>query len=340
MRLGILTGGGDCPGLNAALRAALRHGDGERGASFVGFRYGWRGVVDGLAEELTIEDVRGILPRGGTILGTSGTQPHRLPGGVDRVREALEVHRLDGFLVIGGEGTLGEAAHLGDVPVIGVPKTIDNDIRGTDVSIGFQTASQIATDLIDRLYSTAESHRRVMVCEVMGRHAGWLGYTAGVATGADVILLPEHPFDVELISRRIREVVAIRRPFSIVVVSEGAAPIPGTMAAPTYPLDENGFPRLGGIGAHVASEIERRTGFETRVTVLGHVQRGGSPVASDRVLATRLARAAVDEALAGRWGTLVGNAGSEIVTSPIAEVAAASRTVPDELWRIPEVLCT
>jgi phosphofructokinase-like protein len=340
MRWGILTGGGDCPGLNAALRAAVRHGDVEGGGSFVGFRYGWRGVIEGLAEELTIEDVRGILPRGGTILGTSGTQPHRVEGGVARVREALSVHRLDGFIVIGGEGTIGAAVEMPDVPVIGVPKTIDNDIRGTDASIGFQTAAQIATDLIDRLYSTAESHRRVMVCEVMGRHAGWIGYTAGVATGADVIVLPEHPFDVELISRRVREVIAIRRPFSIVVVSEGATPIAGSMTVPDYPLDENGFPRLGGIGSLLAAEIGRRTGFETRVTVLGHVQRGGSPVAFDRVLATRLARAAIDEAAAGRWGTLVGSHGGGISTTPLAEIAAGSRTVPESLWRIPEVLCT
>jgi 6-phosphofructokinase 1 len=340
MRLGILTGGGDCPGLNAALRAAVRHGDVERGGSFVGFRFGWRGVLEGLAEELTIEDVRGILPRGGTILGTSGTQPHRVEGGVAKVREALSVHRLDGFVVIGGEGTIGAAAEMPDVPVIGVPKTIDNDIRGTDASIGFQTAAQIATDLIDRLYSTAESHRRVMVCEVMGRHAGWIGYTAGVATGADVIVLPEHPFDVELISRRVREVVAIRRPFSIVVVSEGATPIPGSMTIPEYALDENGFPRLGGIGAALAGEIGSRTGFETRVTVLGHVQRGGSPVAFDRVLATRLARAAIDEAAEGRWGMLVGSHAGEIGTTPIEDVAAGSRTVPEALWRIPEVLCT
>ena len=340
MRIGILTGGGDCPGLNAAIRAAIRHGDTERGGSFVGFRYGWRGVIEGLADELTIDDVRGILPRGGTILGTGGTQPHRVPGGVERVREALEVHRLDGFIVIGGEGTIGAAAEMAGVPVIGVPKTIDNDIRGTDASIGFQTAAQIATDLIDRLYSTAESHRRVMICEVMGRHAGWIGYTAGVATGADVILLPEHAFDIELVSRRVREVVAIRRPFSIVVVSEGAAPIEGTMAMPEYSLDENGFPKLGGVGAVVAAELGRRTGFETRVTVLGHVQRGGSPVAFDRVLATRLARAAVDEAAAGRWGNLVGSHGGEISTTPIADVAAGSRTVPEELWQIPEVLCT
>ncbi len=338
MRFGLLTGGGDCPGLNAAIRAAVRRGDGERGCTLIGFRDGWRGVVDGRAEELTDDDVRGILPRGGTILGTSGAQPHRVAGGPEKVREALSVHRLDGFIVIGGEGTIGEAARL-DVPVIGVPKTIDNDIAGTDASIGFHTAAQIATDLIDRLYSTAESHNRVMVCEVMGRHAGWIGYTAGVAAGADVIMVPEYPFDIELACRRIREVHAVRRPFSIVVVSEGAAPVEGTLPVPDYALDENGFPRLGGIGSVVAAEIERRTGFETRVTVLGHVQRGGSPLAFDRVLATRLGRSAVDEAAAGNWGSLVGLDGTDVRAVPISELGG-TRTVPQELWSIPEVLCT
>jgi len=340
MRLGILTGGGDCPGLNAAIRAAVRYDDGEGGFSFVGFRDGWRGVLTGDADELTIDDVRGILPRGGTILGTSGAQPHRTEGGVDRVRDALKVHRLDGFLVIGGEGTLRATAQMPDVPVIGIPKTIDNDIQGTDACIGFQTAAQIATELIDRLYSTAESHNRVMVCEVMGRHAGWIGYTAGVATGADVIIVPEHPFDLELICRRIREVIAIRRRFAIVVVSEGAMPVEGTMDTPDYPLDENGFPRLGGIGSILATEIGARTGFETRVTVLGHVQRGGSPVAFDRVLATRFARAAVRAAAEDRWGSMVGLRGEEIRSEALDQVASGTRRVPDDLWRIPEVLCT
>ena len=337
MRVGILTGGGDCPGLNAAIRAAVRHGTGERGCTLIGFRDGWRGVVDGDADELTRDDVRGILPRGGTILGTSGMQPHRLDGGAAKVREALAVHRLEGFIVIGGEGTIGEAARL-DVPVIGIPKTIDNDILGTDASIGFHTAAQVATDLIDRLYSTAESHNRVMVCEVMGRHAGWIGYTAGVATGADVIFVPEHPFELDLVCRRIREVHALRRPFSVVVVSEGAMPAPGSMALPDYPLDANGFPRLGGVGRLVAEEIGRRTGFETRVTVLGHVQRGGSPVAFDRVLATRLANAAIDAAFDGSWGSLVGLHGTDVRSTPIAELEG-SKTLPPALWRIPEVLC-
>lgn len=339
MRLGILTGGGDCPGLNAAIRSAVRFGDLEQGHTFVGFRDGWKGVLEDDADELTFDDVRGILPRGGTILGTSGVQPQRVENGAAKVREAMDVHRLDGFIVIGGEGTIGASVEVG-VPVVGVPKTIDNDVRGTDASIGFQTAAQIATDLIDRLYSTAESHSRVMVCEVMGRHAGWIGYTAGVATGADVICLPEHPFDPELVCRRIREVIAVRRTFAIVVVSEGSAPAPGTMPAPHYPLDENGFPKMGGIGALLAAQIGERTGFETRVTVLGHVQRGGSPVAADRVLATRLAKAAVIEAAGGRWGVVVGEQGAKIGTTTIEEVAAGSHVVPPDLWQIPEVLCS
>jgi ATP-dependent phosphofructokinase / diphosphate-dependent phosphofructokinase len=338
MRFGILTGGGDCPGLNAAIRAMVRRGDGERGATLIGFHDGWRGVMDNDADELTNDDVRGILPRGGTILGTSGVQPHRIEGGADRVREARAIHRLDGFIVLGGEGTIGEALRL-DVPVIGVPKTIDNDVGGTDASIGFHTAAQIAADLIDRLYSTAESHDRVMVCEVMGRHAGWIGYTAGVATGADVILIPEHPFDLGDVCRRIRETVSIRRSFAIVVVSEGATPVEGTMIVPEYPVDANGFPRLGGIGSIVAEEIGRRTGFETRVTVLGHVQRGGSPVAFDRVLATRMGRAAIDRAMTEDWNVLVGLRGGDIVATPL-DAIGQTHTLPVELWQIPEVLCT
>jgi 6-phosphofructokinase 1 len=337
MRFGILTGGGDCPGLNAALRAVVRHGHAERGATLIGFADGWRGVLENDAKELTIDDVRGILPRGGTVLGTSGVQPHRFKHGAERVRDTFAIHRLDGMLVLGGEGTIAEAMRLG-VPVIGMPKTIDNDVCGTDASIGFHTAAQIATDLIDRLYSTAESHDRVMVCEVMGRHAGWIGYTAGVAAGADVILLPEHPFDIEAVCRRVRETVALRRSFAIVVVSEGAAPIDGSLTVPDYPLDPNGFPRLGGIGSLVADEIGRRTGFETRVTVLGHVQRGGSPVAFDRVLATRLGRAAVDRAFEGGWGVMMGLHGDRIEPVPLAEIHGP-RTLPPDRWQIPEVLC-
>ncbi len=338
MRLGILTGGGDCPGLNAAIRAVVRAGD-QRGVTVLGFRDGWRGVLDGEAHQLSIEDVRGILPRGGTILGTSGTQPSLVEGGPELVRDALGVHGLDGFIVIGGEGTMGASAAMPDVPVIGIPKTIDNDIGGTDASIGFWTAAQIATDSIDRLYSTAESHNRVMVCEVMGRTAGWIGITSGIAGGADVILIPEHPFDIEAVCRRIRRIHSERRPFSIVVVSEGATPVAGTMELPEYALDDNGWPRLGGIGAHVADEIQVRTRSETRVTTLGHVQRGGSPVAYDRVLASRLGVAAVDQAIDGRWGNLVGVRGADIETTPLVEIGARASVVPPERFGIPEILC-
>ncbi len=339
MRLGILTGGGDCPGLNAAIRAVVRAGD-QRGVTVLGFRDGWRGVLDGEAHQLSIEDVRGILPRGGTILGTSGTQPSLVEGGPDLVRDAIGVHGLDGFIVIGGEGTMGASAAMPDVPVIGIPKTIDNDIGGTDASIGFWTAAQIATDSIDRLYSTAESHNRVMVCEVMGRTAGWIGITSGIAGGADVILIPEHPFDIEAVCRRIRRIHSERRPFSIVVVSEGATPVAGTMEMPEYALDDNGWPRLGGIGAHVADEIQMRTRSETRVTTLGHVQRGGSPVAYDRVLASRLGVAAVDQAIDGRWGNLVGVRGADIETTPLVEIGARASVVPAERFGIPEILCS
>ena len=338
MRLGILTGGGDCPGLNAAIRAVVRYGN-DRGVTVLGFRDGWRGVMEGEAHQLTPQDVRGILPRGGTILGTSGTQPSLIEGGPELVREAIRVHALDGLVVIGGEGTMGTTAAMPDVPAVGIPKTIDNDIGGTDASIGFWTAAQIATDSIDRLYSTAESHNRVMVCEVMGRSAGWIGITAGIAGSADVILIPEHPFDIEMVARRIRRVHSERRPFSIVVVSEGATPVPGTMNVPDYSLDENGWPRLGGIGRLVADEIQRLIRSETRVTTLGHVQRGGSPVAFDRVLATRLGVAAVDEAMANRWGNLVGIRGAGIETTPLAEIGAHASLVPPERFRIPEILC-
>jgi ATP-dependent phosphofructokinase / diphosphate-dependent phosphofructokinase len=338
MRLGILTGGGDCPGLNACIRAVVRYGN-ESGVTVLGFRDGWRGVLEGGTHQLTVEDVRGLLPRGGTILGTSGTQPTLIEGGPELVVDALEVHALDGFIVIGGEGTMGTSAAMPGVPVIGVPKTIDNDIGGTDASIGFWTAAQIATDSIDRLYSTAESHNRVMVCEVMGRTAGWIGITSGIAGGADVILIPEHAFDIEAVCRRIKRVHSERRPFSIVVVSEGAAPIAGSMALPEYALDENGWPRLGGIGARVADEIQLRTRSETRVTTLGHVQRGGSPVAFDRVLATRLGVAAIDHAIAGRWGNLVGIRGTDVATTPLVEIGARASVVPPERFHIPEILC-
>ena len=340
MRLGILTGGGDCPGLNAAIRAVVRAGD-QRGVTVLGFRDGWRGVLDGEAHQLSIEDVRGILPRGGTILGTSGTQPSLIEGGPDLVRDAIGVHGLDGFIVIGGEGTMGASAAMPDVPVVGIPKTIDNDIGGTDASIGFWTAAQIATDSIDRLYSTAESHNRVMVCEVMGRTAGWIGITAGhrgrsgrdLDPGASIRhrgRLPAHPADPFGTAGRSRSSWSRR----------GPSRWPARWRSPEYALDDNGWPRLGGIGAHVADEIQRRTRSETRVTTLGHVQRGGSPVAFDRVLASRLGVAAVDQAIDGRWGNLVGVRGADIATTPLVEIGARASVVPPERFGIPEILCS
>jgi ATP-dependent phosphofructokinase / diphosphate-dependent phosphofructokinase len=335
MRLGVLTGGGDCPGLNAVIRAVVRRGVLAHGIDFVGFQDGWGGVLDDATQPLGIEDTTGILHRGGTILGSSGVLPHRWEDGPRRVTETLTRHELHGLVVIGGEGTLGAAARLADdgVRVVGVPKTIDNDLGGTDVTVGFHTAVQVATDAIDRLHSTAESHDRVMLVEVMGRHAGWIAVYAGMAGGADAILIPEHPFDIDEICRHLRHRHASRSSFSIVVVAEGAVPREGTLVLPEPPLDENGFPRLGGVANHLAPEIERRSGFQTRVTILGHLQRGGSPVAFDRVLGTRLGIAAADLAAAGGWGRMVARKAQDIGDVPLREAVARRNVIPAELYR-------
>ncbi|MEX0985051.1 MAG: ATP-dependent 6-phosphofructokinase [Actinomycetota bacterium] len=339
MRLGILTGGGDCPGLNAVIRAAVRSGITRHGHTFVGFRDGWRGVLEGDVMALDLPAVRGILPRGGTILGSSGADPMRITDGPEQVRGALARHEIDGLLAIGGEGTLGAAADLlaHDVPVIGIPKTIDNDLPGTDVTVGFRTAAQVATDAIDRLHSTAESHDRVMVVEVMGRHAGWIGLEAALGGGADLLLIPEVPFDLEDVCRHLRHRHMNTASFSIVVVAEGATPVPGTFEVPPYPLDPNGFPRLGGISNVLAPEIARMTGYETRVTILGHVQRGGSPVAFDRVLGTRFGLAAVELASAGAWGRMVSRAGQEVIDVDLQEARGPRRVVPIDRFREAEV---
>jgi phosphofructokinase-like protein len=339
MRLGVLTGGGDCPGLNAIIRAIVRKGVGSHGHTFVGFRDGWRGLIDDDAVELTLPVVRGILHRGGTILGSSGANPFRVDGGVERIQEALKIREIDGVIAIGGEGTLGAGARLGElgVAIVGVPKTIDNDLPGTEITVGFHTAVQVATDAIDRLHSTAESHDRVMVVEVMGRHSGWIALYAGLAGGADMLLIPEHPFDIEEVCRHLRHRHMSTSSFSIVVVAEGAVPVPGSLDLPEYALDENGFPRLGGISNLIAPEIERRTGYGARVTILGHVQRGGSPVAFDRVLGTRLGLAAVDLATAGGWGRMVARKGQDIVDVPLDEALGPRKDVPLELYREAEV---
>jgi len=338
-RIGILTGGGDCPGLNAVIRAVVRKGVGYHGDAVIGFANGWLGVLEGNLIELTPETTRGILHRGGTILGTSRTDPFRIDGGPDRVRRILAAHRIAGLIVVGGEGTLSCAARLAEegVHVVGVPKTIDNDIGATDLTFGFDTALQVATDAIDRLHSTAESHNRVMLLEVMGRNAGWIGLYAGMAGGADAILIPEHAFDIDEVCQHLRSRHAKGHTFSIVVVSEGAVPKPGTLAVPEYEHDQFGRPKLGGISYAVAEEIERKTGFEARVTVLGHIQRGGSPTALDRILATRFGVAAIDAASEGRWGTMVALRGTNVVEVPIGEAVSALKTVPEELYEVAEV---
>jgi 6-phosphofructokinase 1 len=339
LRIGVLTGGGDCPGLNAVIRAIVRKGIDEYGHAIVGFRDGWRGPIESQFEELTLESVRGILPRGGTILGSSRTNPLKDDAGPDRVAECMESLKLDGLIAIGGEDTLGAAKQMHDrgLPVLGVPKTIDNDIGATDMTFGFDTAVQIATEAIDRLHTTAESHHRNLIVEVMGRHAGWIALWSGMAGGADVILIPERPFDIEEVCRLIRRRHQRGRYFSIVVVAEGALPAEGTMAvAGSGETDQFGHARLGGIGQQLEREIEERTGFESRATVLGHVQRGGSPTAFDRVLATRFGIAAIDAASRGEWGKMASLRSMKIEMVELADAVAELRTVPDEEFEAAE----
>ncbi len=336
--MGLLTGGGDCPGLNAVIRAVVRKGERAHGDTFVGFRNGWRGAIDDVAVDLSIANTRGMLHRGGTMLGTSRDTPLRAPGGVEALRATLGRRGVDALIAIGGEGTLSVARILSDqgIPIVGVPKTIDNDIDATDVTFGFQTAVQIATDAIDRLHTTAESHDRVMIVEVMGRHTGWIALYAGMAGGADVILVPERPFDIEEVCERLRQRHA-RASFSIVVVAEGSFPLAGTIDAPEYDLDEFGRPRLGGISNVVRREVERRTGFEARVTILGHVQRGGTPNAHDRVLATRLGVAAIDAVHAGRLGTMPALRGTKIELVTLHEATDRLKTIDPELYGTAEI---
>ena len=333
-RIGVLTGGGDCPGLNAAIRAITRSATERHGLEVLGFRNGWRGVLEGDAEPLVRSRIAGTLPRGGTILGSSGEDPTRGDGPA-RVRATLASLEVDGVIAIGGEGTLGAAAKLSSegIPVVGVPKTIDNDLAGTDQCIGFATAVQVATDAIDRLHTTAESHNRVMLLEVMGRSAGWIATDAGIAGGAHFVLVPEQPFVVTDLAAAIRRRHDAGRSYSIVVVAEGAQPAPGTFVAPPPRLDERGFPIFGGIANALAPVLEDATGFATRVTVLGHLQRGGSPVASDRILATRFGLAAVDLVLRGRWGHMVGLRGGEVVEVDLVS-GSGERPVPPERFAI------
>ena len=338
MRLGVLTGGGDCPGLNAVIRAVVRKGVDEYGHEFVGYRDGWRGPLEGDSRALGIPDVRGILPRGGTILGSSRTNPVKAEGGIEKVRATLEADGVDGLIVIGGEDTLGVATRLHEegVNVVGVPKTIDNDLGATDYTFGFDTAVNIAMGSIDRLHTTAESHKRTLIVEVMGRHAGWIAFHAGVAGGANVILIPEAPFDLgkvcEYIERRFESQYA-----PIVVVSEGAVPKGGMPSADDGQTDAFGHARLGGIGHWLEGEIAERTGHEARATVLGHVQRGGTPTAFDRVLATRFGIHAIDAAHRSEWGKMTALRATDIVLVDLAEATAELKLVPESLYREAEV---
>jgi len=339
MRIGILTGGGDCPGLNAVIRGVVRAGVNRYGHTIVGFRYGWAGVLQDNFVELTAQNTAGILHRGGTILGTSRTNPYKEGDGTALVREVLERESIDALIPIGGEDTLGVAGRLSadGINIVGVPKTIDNDLAGTDVTFGFHTAVQIATDAIDRLHTTAESHNRVIVVEVMGRHAGWIAAYSGLAGGADVILVPERPFDIDEVCERIKRRHASGRTFSIVVVSEGATPRDGGLHTAGSKTDAFGHERLGGIAVELEREIEERTGFETRMTILGHVQRGGTPTAYDRVLATRFGVRAVEAAEAGDWGTMVSLRGTDIVLVALADALAEPKLLEDGLYTTAEV---
>jgi 6-phosphofructokinase 1 len=333
--VGILTGGGDCPGLNAVIRAVVRRAD-AAGWDVVGVREGWRGLVEPIFEELGPAQVSGILPRGGTIVGTSRTNPYKLEGAVEKVLQNFRDRELDALVAIGGEDTLGVAARLyveHAFPVVGVPKTIDNDLSGTDYTFGFDTAVFIATEAIDRLHTTAESHNRVMVVEVMGRHTGWIAVMSGIAGGADVILVPEIPVDFEEVAESIRKRHARGKNFSIVVVSEGCE-LPGLSDAEER--DQFGHVILSkrGVGEALAREIEQRTGYETRVTVLGHIQRGGTPTPRDRVLATRFGLKAADLALAGEFGQMAALQGDDVVAVPLEEATAELKVVPPEWYDV------
>ena len=339
MRIGILTGGGDCPGLNAVIRAVVRRAERGFGDEVIGFRDGWLGVVEDDTTPLDVEACRGLLPRGGTVLGSSRLQPFGLEDGVERARSTIERHGLGGLVVVGGEGTLSCAhrLHAEGFPVVGVPKTIDNDVGGTEMTFGFETAVEIATEAIDRLHTTAESHDRVMVVEVMGRHVGHIAAWSGMAGGATLTLVPEEPFDIEEVCEGVRRRHDRGRYASIVVVAEGARPKPDTIPMPDEEVDRFGPVRLGGIGNLVAAEIESRTGFETRVTILGHVQRGGTPTAFDRVLASRFGVAAVDAVHDGGFGMMTALVGGDIVLVPLADAVGDLKRLSAGVWEAARV---
>jgi len=335
VRVGILTGGGDCPGLNAVIRAIVRKGEVVYDDELIGFLDAWDGVRERRTMHLDVASLRGMLPRGGTLLGTRRGSPYDHADGVAEVAATFREMQLDALIVIGGNGSLSVASKLYDelgLPIIGVPKTIDNDVVGTDITFGFNTAVQIATDAIDRLHTTAESHDRVMVVEVMGRHSGWIATHAGIAGGATAILIPEQPFDIDAVCRLLRNRHERGRYASIVVVAEGAEPQPGSMAGRDKVFDQFGHVRLGGVAETIAYAIEDRTGFETRMVLLGHIQRGGTPTAFDRVLSTRYGVAAIDAVHAGAWGKMVALRGNELVPVPLSETVGKTRPVDMHLY--------
>lgn len=340
MRIGLLTGGGDCPGLNAAIRAVVKHGVGTHGHTIIGFRNGWKGVVDGDVLPVDRQQIRNVLSLGGTLLGTARYHPHAHEGGIEAVLATLEAERLEALICIGGDGTLHAASKVAEagVRVVAIPKTIDNDVEGTDLSIGFHTALNIATEAIDRLHTTAESHNRVMVVEVMGRHSGWIAVNAGIAGGAEIVLAPEEPFDIEQVVRFLTHRHRAHASFSIVVVAEGAVPQEGSPMDYTTQVGAFGEIVAGAISERVAAEIEQRTGFETRVTILGHVQRGGSPTPTDRILGSRFGVAAMDAVTAGEAGVMTALRGERVETIPLADIAGKVKIVPPELLRAARVL--
>lgn len=338
MRIGVLTGGGDCPGLNAVIRAVVRKGVGVYGYEFLGFRDGWKGPLENLTMPLGVPEVRGILPRGGTILGSSRTNPFKLEGGVEKITANLHELGVDALVAIGGEDTLGVATQLSElgVHVVGVPKTIDNDLNATDYTFGFDTALNIATEAIDRLHTTAESHHRALIVEVMGRHAGWIALESGLAGGANVILIPEQPFSVERVCAYVESRFASHYA-PIIVVAEGAMPDEGSAVTRDQKVDAFGHAQLGGIGDWLGRQIEQRTGKEARTTVLGHIQRGGTPTAFDRNLATRFGLHAIDAVHDQDWGKMVALHGTTIARVPFAEATATLKTVPPERYAEAEV---
>ena len=337
-RIGILTGGGDCPGLNPVIRAVVRRALLE-GYEITGIKNGWKGLVENDTMPLNIDTISGILPKGGTILGTSRTNPYKKEGNLQKVKDNFKKMGLDALVAVGGEDTLGVASKLvkEGLPIVGVPKTIDNDLSATDYTFGFDTALNVAMECIDRLHTTAESHHRIMIAEVMGRHAGWIAIEAGIAGGADMILIPEIPIDLDEVCNVIKKRHARGKTFSIVVVSEGAQFKDGAMVTQEQKLDAFGHVRLGGIGEDLAAQIEKRTGFETRVSVLGHIQRGGSPTAFDRVLGTRFGVKAVELIINKKFGKMVALAGAKIIDVPLEEAVKTLKTVDTELYNIAKV---